>query len=106
MSFKRQKRTQLLFNVSLYFNSKCISYIFRISNYGTASTDSAAYILGGYYYLDGNHRTSTIAQFQNNEWLKIGNLKEVKSDPSAIFYDGEYLIIGGDAQYATGRLVN
>ena len=85
----------------LYFS------ILRIANYGTASTDSAAYILGGYYYLGISHyldyRTSIIAQFQNNEWKKIGDLKEGKSDPSAILHDEEYLIVGGDAQYKTGR---
>ena len=78
----------------------------RISNYATASTDLAAYILGGFYYLGGNKRTSTIAQFQNNEWQKIGDLKEAKSDFSAIFYHGEFLIIGGDPFYERGRLVN
>ena len=85
----------------LYFS------ILRIANYGTASTDSAAYILGGYYYLGISHyldyRTSIIAQFQNNEWLKIGYLNEVKSDLSAILHGGEYLIIGGDTQASIGR---
>ena len=99
-------RLSFLFNVSLFLNLCCISKISRISNYGTASTDSAAYVLGGYYDLDSPKRTSTIAQFQNNEWQKIGDLKEVRSDLSAIFHDGEYLIIGGDAQKSTGRLVN
>ena len=50
------------------------------------------------YYHDGSKRTSTIAQFQNNKWQKIGELKEIKSDPSAILYDGEYLIIGGEGR--------
>ena len=96
-------RLSVLFNVSLFFDLLCISKILRIANYGTASTDSAAYILGGYYYLDGHQRTSTIAQFQNDKWQKIGELKEIKSHPSAILYDGEYLIIGGDAHYTSGR---
>ena len=96
-------RLSFLFNVSLFFNLSCISKILRISNYGTASTDSAAYIIGGY---GGDGRISTIAQFQNNEWQKIGDLKEVKSDTSAIVHNGEYLIIGGDSNYATERLVN
>ena len=98
-------RLSILFNVSFVFNLSCISKILRISNYGTASTNSAAYILGGYYYLNGDQRTSTIAQFQNNEWQKIGDLKEIKSTSSAIVHNGEYLIIGGDAPYG-GRLVN
>ena len=96
-------RLSVLFNVSKFFIYLfCISQILRISNYGTASTDSAAYILGG-IYLKLIERTSTIAQFQNNKWQKIGELKEIKSDPSAILYDGEYLIIGGDARYTIGR---
>jgi len=39
---------------------------------------------------------SIIAQFQNNEWQKIGVLNEAKSGLSAILHNGEYLIIGGD----------
>ena len=97
-------RLSFLFNVSLFFNWFCIYLTLRISNYGTASTDSAAYILGGYFARA--ERTSTIAQFQNDEWQKIGELNEVKSDSSAILHNGEYLIIGGDRNYATERLVN
>ena len=100
-------RLSLLFNVSLFLNLFCISKIFRISNYGTTSTDSTAYILGGYIGKTYDiWRTSTIARFQNNEWIKIGDLKEVKSDISAILHNGEYLIIGGEAQKRGGRLVN
>ena len=96
-------RLSFLFNVSLFFNRCYISEILRIVNYGTASTDSAAYIIGGY---GGDGRISTIAQFQNNEWQKIGDLKEVKSDTSAIVHNGEYLIVGGDPNSYSGRLVN
>ena len=67
--------------------------ILRISYYATASTDSAAYIIGGYVKNDG--RVSTIAQYKNNKWLKIGDLKEEKYCLSAIFHDGEYFIVGG-----------
>ena len=93
-------RLSLLSNVSLFFNLFCIPEILRISQYGTASTDSAVYILGGY---GGGGRISTIAQFQNNKWEKIGELKESKSALSAILYDGEYLIIGGRTKFASGR---
>ena len=99
-------RLSILFNVSLLFNLSCISKIFRISAYGTASTNSASYILGGYYYLNGSKRTSTIAQFQNNQWSKIGDLREAKSSSSAILNNEEYLVIGGVANYADGRSVN
>ena len=103
-------RLSILFNVSLVFSLvlSCISKILRISSYGTASTNSAAYILGGYYYPNGHQKTSTIAQFQNNQWSKIGDLKEKKSNPSAILHNEEYLVIGGRAQklFIDGRSVN
>ena len=73
-------RLSFLFNVSLFLNLCFISKILRICGYGTASTDSAVYILGGCFAR--GKRTSTIAQFQNNEWQKIGDLKEIKSDTS------------------------
>ena len=98
-----ETRLSFLFNVSLVFNLSCISKILRISEYGTASTNSAAYILGGYYYLNGNKRTSTIAQFQNNQWSKIGDLMEVRSASSAILNNEEYLIIGGGTRSKSGR---
>ena len=98
-----ETRLSILFNVSLVFNLSCISKILRISYYGTASTNSAAYILGGYYYLNGDQRTSTIAQFQNNQWSKIGDLREAKSSSSAILNNEEYLIIGGGTSSKSGR---
>ena len=52
----------------------------------------------------GGGRVSTIAQFKNNKWLKIGDLNQKKNDLSAIFHDGEYLIVGGYTN--GGRLVD
>ena len=99
-------RLSFSFNVSLFLNLCCNSKILRISNYGTASTDSAAFILGGVYYLDFiMKRTSTIARFQNDKWEKIGELREVKYGLSAILFDGEYLILGGET-IKDQRLVN
>ena len=82
------------------FDFRFIFEILRIYKYATASTDSAAYIIGG---KSGDERVSAIAQFKNNQWLQIGDLKERKDFLSAIFHDGEYLIVGGDT---FGRLVN
>ena len=67
--------------------------MFRIYGYATASTDSAAYIIGG--YIGGGERVSTIAEYKNNKWRKIGNLNEPKSFLSAIFNNGEYIVVGG-----------
>ena len=82
-------RLSFSFIVSLFLNFLFISKILRISNYATATSDSAAYIIGGGTYY------STIAQFKNNKWLKIGDLNERKYLLSAISHDGEYLVVGG-----------
>ena len=67
--------------------------LLRISHYATASTDSAAYIIGGY---KGDDYVSTIAEYKNNKWRAIGNLNEPKSSLSAIFNNGEYIVVGGN----------
>ena len=73
----------------------------RISNYATASTDSAAYIIGG---RNGSWEyVSTIAEYKNNKWRKIGNLNEPKSKLSAIFNNGEYIVVGGRVEGYSGR---
>ena len=59
-----------------------------------------AYIIGGL----GGRYVSTIAQFKNNQWLKIGDLNEKKRASSAISHMGEYLIVGGYVN--SGRSVN
>ena len=60
--------------------------------YATASTDSAAYIIGGY---DGWNYISTIAEYKNNKWRKFGDLTKKRGYSSAIFFNGEYIIVGG-----------
>ena len=57
--------------------------VLRIYNYATASSKSAAYIIGGigeisksngdYYNYHGD--ITTIAEFKNNKWTQIGNLR-------------------------------
>ena len=68
--------------------------MFRICWYATASTDSAAYIIGGYGY---SGYVSTIAEYKNNKWRKFGDLSKARDDSSAIFHNGEYIIVGGQA---------
>ena len=77
----------------------------RIYNYATASSKSAAYIIGGigeqskknenkdYDYYHGD--ITTIAEFKNNKWTQIGNLRQKRRGASALSYNGEYLILGG-----------
>ena len=88
-------RLSFSFRVSLFLNFWFILKILRIWGYATASTDSAAYIVGGYSYKYG--RVSIIAQFKNNQWLKIGDLNENKYNLAAICQNGETFIVGGTA---------
>ena len=69
--------------------------MFRIIQYATASTDSAAYIIGGY----GGGYVSTIAEYKNNKWRKFGDLTKKRHSSSAIFYNGEYIIVGGVVEH-------
>ena len=73
----------------------------RITNYATASTDSAAYIIGG--YLESRETVSDIVEFKDNKWQKIGNLNEPKCDVSAILYNEEYILVGGYLKSLSGR---
>ena len=87
-------RLSFPFKVSLFSEFLVSNILLRISNYATASTDSAAYIIGGW---TESEQTSIIAEFKNNKWRKIGELNEPKSSPSAILHNGEYIIVGGYA---------
>ena len=63
--------------------------------YATASTDSAAYIIGG---IDDRHNlVTTIAEFKENKWRKVGDLAEGRRDPSSISFGGETLVFGGSS---------
>ena len=74
--------------------------MFRISHYATASTDSAAYIIGGW---NGDSRVSTIAEYKNNNWRKFGDLSKARYSSSAISFNGEYIIVGGYDGRKDGR---
>ena len=89
-------RLSFPFIVSLFSDFFVSKILLRISRYATASTDSAAYIIGGW---TGSGRTSIIAEFKNNKWRKIGELNEPKSDLSAILHNEEYIIVGGNVDF-------
>ena len=48
-------------------------YSRRIYYYSVASTLEAAFVIGGY---DGDSYLDVIAQFQNNQWSRYGNLQK------------------------------
>ena len=37
----------------------------------------------------------TVAQFENDEWEKLGDLRESRRAHNAIVFDGDILIVGG-----------
>ena len=87
--------------------------ILRIYNYATASSESTVYIIGGigetvkYHESDdcrGGYSCAyepyhgditTIAQFKNNKWTQIGNLRQKRRNASALLLNGEFIIAGG-----------
>ena len=64
-----------------------------IYGYATASTESAAYIIGG--NSDHNEGMSTIAEYRDNKWNKYGDLRTKRYRASTILLNGEHIIIGG-----------
>ena len=68
-------------------------FLFRISAYSTAATDTAAYIIGGQV---GFTIESKIAEFKDNKWRKFGDLTTWRRKHSSISFGGETIILGGD----------
>ena len=72
-----------------------ITTIFRfIYGYSTASTDDAAYIIGGHDVY--NTCIDTIAEFRNNQWRNLGSLTRGRYGHGSITIGQETMIIGGD----------
>ena len=65
---------------------KIFSYIY---GYSTASTDVAAFIIGGVDVYD------TIAEFRNNQWRILGFLTKGRRYHGSITVGQETMIIGG-----------
>ena len=71
-----------------------------ISGYATASTASAAYILGGYEHATASgHALNVIAKYENDSWSRVGGpaggLLATRYGHNAIWLEDELLIIGG-----------
>ena len=57
--------------------------------YSTASTDDAAFIIGGITAYN------TIAEFRNNQWRNLGSLTKGRAYHGSIAIGQETMIIGG-----------
>ena len=43
----------------------------------------------------GNSYEKTVAQFENDQWTKLGDLLQSRYGHNAIVFDGDILIVGG-----------
>ena len=62
--------------------------------YSTVSTSEAAYIIGGYYWVQDT--SEVIVEFKDNNWRQIGKLATGRSGHGSIILNGETMVIGGD----------
>ena len=67
---------------------------FRLSNYGTASTENAVFIFGGW---NGDDFLSEITKFEADEWNKAGELHQARGYHSVISLGSSKMIIGGQS---------
>merc|ERR1712113_565853 len=65
--------------------------------YSTASTESAAYIIGGYDrgIITRYKSVSIIAEYKNNGWRKFGDLARTRYYHSSITLGEETVVLGG-----------
>ena len=64
----------------------------RVYYYSTAATDEAAYIIGGY---QGSDYSSTIAEFKNDQWRRLGDLTQGRSYHGSISIGRQTMVVGG-----------
>ena len=67
----RRTRLSLCNLVSVQLNACYLC--FSINRYSTASTSSAAYIIGGYTNAG---LSKTIAEFKDNQWYQLGSMRK------------------------------
>ena len=77
----------------LFLNQTKFSKLLRrkITRYAVASTDNAAFIIGGY----DPSIIDIIAKFQDNQWTRYGSLKAARHAPGTITSGDQTMIIGG-----------
>ena len=61
----------------------------RISQYSTANTPDAAYIIGGYY------TKNLVAEFRNDQWTQLDDLNKERSYHGSITVGAQTMIVGG-----------
>ena len=66
-----------------------------ISLYSTTQTLDAVYIIGGLF------TTNIVAEFKNDQWLQLADLKQGRYGHGSITIGGQTMIIGGRFNYET-----
>ena len=61
----------------------------RISQYSTANTPDAAYIIGGYY------TQNLVAEFRNDQWTQLDDLNKGRFGHGSITVGTQTMIVGG-----------
>ena len=51
--------------------------------------------MGGYTHSPANLKTSIIAEYKNDNWLDVGNLRQSRHGHSGITFGSMTMIIGG-----------
>ena len=69
-----------------------INCLSKIDSYSVASTDNAAFIIGG--RVGGRNSIDIIAKFQDNEWTRYRSLKAARYLHGSITSNGQTMIIG------------
>ena len=80
------------FILFLYCHSRFNFLYRRVHYYSTASTDEAAYIIGG---TQGSSNSQTIAEFKNEKWRKLGDLTQGRAVPGTISIGHRTMVVGG-----------
>ena len=66
-----------------------------ISLYSTTQTLDAVYIIGGLF------TTNIVAEFKNDQWGRLADLKQGRDGHGSITIGGQTMIIGGRFNYET-----
>ena len=69
----------------------------QVYSYSTAATYEAAYIIGG--YQDSTY-SSTIAEFKNDMWRKLGDLTQARNHHRSISIGQQTMILGGSVDHS------
>ena len=83
------------FNKGRFSKWYSYNFIFRITEYATASTSDSVLIIGGYTGSELPSITSIIAEYKDGTWQKKGDLAQARYGHGAITSGSTTMIVGG-----------